>query len=322
MSNLSTPFAFDVLLNKAPTQHSSYIASNGFVRNSGLYDVTVFSAQLLSYERDGVTSERIQIRAFAVNKEHPEHSGRAVFSIFVPNPNKPENSDYLYYSLCQVANVIEVKVAQNGTQYAAPNWQPQESTGYNNTPITELGALKDKSFIVGLRHTTTKRGIAVLNPDAVFTSDGYSAHEVLQQAQARGLAPVDITTFHYSYEGNALEPVQRSGGSSSNAAQSFAPQGYAAAAPQQPAQPAQSYAAATQAYPTQQQPQAPQYQGFTYAQQPVQQQQPAQQAAQPAQAFAAQQPQATPYANMQQGAQAVSPNQVIPTNNDDDKIPF
>lgn len=331
MSNLSTPFAFENLL-QAPAPQSGYTSSNVFVRNSGLYDVQVFDAQLTSSVRDGRTVERIQIRAYATHKEHPDHAGRAVFSVFVPDQANPHPSDYNYYSLCMLADAVKTQTTQDGRQYGVADWQIRDAEGYGGTPIKEVTALKDKRFVIALRVGKTRQGKTVLNVDAVFNKDGYSAGEVMQGASRNGAPARDITNFTYHYEGNELEPVQ--GGSSSAAASnanSFR------TAPAQPA--AQSFQAQ----------QAPQYQSYAqaaaaqapqaYAPQPAQAfsqqgaqsfaQQPAPQAPQapqepqyqnygqpqPAQSFGQQQQQPQqqqqdPYGSMQQGPQPVDPRSI------------
>ncbi len=350
MSNASLPFSFDCLL-QAPAPQSGYISSNHFVRNSGLYDINVFDAQLNSSFRDGHNVERITIRAYAVHKEHPEHAGRAVINIFVPNPGEQHASDYVYYSLCQVSGVVEMRTGPNGEQSLWPNWQEQRGTNYSGQDTTELLALKGKRLIVGMRPRTTQQGRTIMHVDAVFTSEGYSAREISQQMPASGYQPSDILSCSYAYEGKALEAVQRSGGASNatrgftpqppaqHATQGFAPQQPAQHAPQRAFAPSQEPQQGAQAFAPQSfAPQAPQYQSYSaqpkaqgfapqapqqQAQQVPQaphaaQQQPAQQA--PQQAFAKQQPaaQPNPYAQMQQND---SSNDTDP-DSDPDKIPF
>lgn len=286
--NTTMSFSLNVLLNP-PAQQSAYSAQNFFVTNSGLYDYTICEARYGTRMVKGVARQTVELRGVATHKLHPEHTGRLMLKLEVPNPNEPHPSDYTYYSLCVAANVVASQQLPDGSVQLFPDFGEQVMEDkFNGGTYTQLNRLQNQRIMVSL----TRRefmGRSYLNPSAVFDASGFSGREIATGAnRVEGAQPQDIKSVNLAYEGLPLEAVQR-GGAGAQADSGF----NAAPAPQAP-------------------------QGGFAPQAPMQQQAPM-----PPQHPAAPSAQAAnPYAQMGQGGQQ-QPQQNVPKNNkDDEDLPF
>lgn len=289
--NTTMSFSLNVLLNP-PAQQSAYSAQNFFVTNSGLYDYTICEARYGTRMVKGVARQTVELRGVATHKLHPEHTGRLMLKLEVPNPNEPHPSDYTYYSLCVAANVVASQQLPDGSVQLFPDFGEQVMEDkFNGGTYTQLNRLQNQRIMVSL----TRRefmGRSYLNPSAVFDASGFSGREIATGAnRVEGAQPQDIKSVNLAYEGLPLEAVQR-GGAGAQADSGF----NAAPAPQAP-----------QGGFAPQAPQAPMQQ-----QAPMPPQHPAAPSAQAA----------NPYAQMGQGGQQ-QPQQNVPKNNkDDEDLPF
>lgn len=286
--NTTMSFSLNVLLNP-PAQQSAYSAQNFFVTNSGLYDYTICEARYGTRMVKGVARQTVELRGVATHKLHPEHTGRLMLKLEVPNPNEPHPSDYTYYSLCVATNVVASQQLPDGSVQLFPDFGEQVMEDkFNGGTYTQLNRLQNQRIMVSL----TRRefmGRSYLNPSAVFDASGFSGREIARGAnRVEGAQPQDIKSVNLAYEGLPLEAVQR-GGAGAQADSGF----NAAPAPQAP-------------------------QGGFAPQAPMQQQAPM-----PPQHPAAPSAQAAnPYAQMGQGSQQ-QPQQNAPKNNkDDEDLPF
>lgn len=294
-------FSLNSLLNP-PAQQSAYSAQNFFVTNSGLYDYTICEARYGTRMVKGVARQTVELRGVATHKLHPEHTGRLMLKLEVPNPNEPHPSDYMYKSLCVATNAVTLQQHPSGEVMVFPDFGEQVMEDkFNGGTYTQLNRLQNQRIMVSL----TRRefmGRSYLNPSAVFDASGFSGYEIASGAnRVEGAQPQDIKRVNLAYEGLPLEAVQRGGAgaqadSGFNAAPSApqAPQG--GFAPQEPLTPMQRL---LQHAPMQQQaPMPPQHPAAPSAQA------------------------ANPYAQMGQGGQQ-QPQQNAPKNDkDDEDLPF
>lgn len=290
--NANMSFSLNSLLNP-PAQQSAYSAQNFFVTNSGLYDYTICEARYGTRMVKGVARQTVELRGVATHKLHPEHTGRLMLKLEVPNPNEPHPSDYTYYSLCVATNVVASQQLPDGSVMLFPDFGEQVMEDkFNGGTYTQLNRLQNQRIMVSL----TRReymGRSYLNSSAIFDANGFSGREIASGAnRVEGAQPQDIKRVNLAYEGLPLEAVQR-GGAGAQADSGFN------AAPSAPQAPQGGFA-----------PQAPQA--------PMQQQAPM-----PPQHPAAPSAQAAnPYAQMGQAGQQ-QPQQNVPKNNkDDEDLPF